>query len=83
MTTKQIIKNTGIKSKQVLKFAKDRTLTKTPKRFVKIRNIFLIVAGVGGAILTAPVSLPAWLIALAPYMVWLGNTAAGVAHVQK
>jgi len=76
MTTREI-------SKKVLTEVKERVTTKTPKRFVKIRNIALIIAGVGGAILTAPVALPVWLIALAPYMVWLGNTAAGIAHVQK
>jgi len=76
MTTREI-------SKKVLTEVKERVTTKTPKRFVKIRNIALIIAGVGGAILTAPVTLPVWLIALAPYMVWLGNTAAGIAHVQK
>jgi len=68
---------------KILSGAKERVTSKTPKKFVRIRNIFLIVAGIGGAILTAPVSLPAWVIASAPYMIWLGNTAAGIAHVQK
>jgi len=66
-----------------LKNVKERVISKTPKKLVRIRNIFLIIAGIGGAILTAPVSLPAWIIASAPYMIWLGNTAAGIAHVQK
>jgi hypothetical protein len=80
MTTKQLIQQTGIKSKQILTSAKKRVLSKTPKKYVKWRNVALIIAGIGGAILAAPAA-PAWLAVLAPWLVWGGNTAAGIVHV--
>lgn len=80
MTTKEILKKTGATSKKVLVGTKKRIFSKTPKKLVKWRNIALVIAGVGGVVLTAPVSLPAGLLAVAPYMVWVGNAAAGLIH---
>ena len=81
MTTKEIVTGVSDKSLQALKSVKRRALSKTSPKNVKWRNIGLIIAGIGGAILTAPISLPAVLISAAPIMVWGGNVVAGIAHM--
>ena len=53
----------------------------TPKFFKKLRNIALTLAGVGGAILTAPVALPAFIIKLAGYLVVAGTVGGSVSQV--
>ncbi|WP_027375711.1 hypothetical protein [Kaistella palustris] len=48
----------------------------TPKFFRKIRNIGLILTGIGGAIVTAPVVLPAVVTAAAGYAALAGAIAS-------
>jgi len=54
-----------------------RMKRRTPKFFRKIRNISLTLAGVGAAILTAPVALPAIVLQVGGYLA-LAGTVAGV-----
>jgi hypothetical protein len=55
----------------------------TPPFFKKVRNIGLIVAGVGTAIATLPVSLPVGLIAVSSYLIAIGTTAATIAQTAE
>jgi hypothetical protein len=55
----------------------------TPPFFKKVRNIGLIVAGVGTAIATLPVSLPASLIGISSYLIAIGTTAATIAQTAE
>jgi hypothetical protein len=55
----------------------------TPPFFKKVRNIGLIVAGVGTAIATLPVSLPVGLIGLSSYLIAIGTTAATIAQTAE
>ena len=52
----------------------------TPVFFKKIRNIGLAVAAIGGAILTAPVSLPVLVVKLAGYLAVAGGVMSGVSQ---
>ena len=52
----------------------------TPKFFKKIRNIGLAVLAVSGAILTAPVALPAALVTVAGYAAIMGTVMSGVSQ---
>ena len=55
----------------------ERVTAPTPKWFKIIRNIGITLTAVGGAILTAPVLLPATIVTVAGY-VMLGGTIASV-----
>lgn len=48
-----------------------------PKFFKRVRNIGLVLAAISGAILTAPVALPAIVVTAAGYLA-VGGTIAGV-----
>lgn len=48
--------------------------------FKKIRTIGLILAAVGGAIIAAPVSLPAIVVTLAGYLTVAGGVMTAVAQ---
>jgi hypothetical protein len=50
----------------------DRIKAKSPKIFQRITNTCIVLGVVGGALLTAPFTLPAGLVALAGYMVTAG-----------
>ena len=60
-----------------------RFWAKTPPFFKKMRNAGLIIAGVGTAIATLPLSLPASLVAISSYMIAIGTTAATVAQTAE
>ncbi len=51
-----------------------------PRFFKAIRNIGIVIGAVGGAILSAPVSLPPILITLAGYMVTAGVVAGALSQ---
>ncbi len=55
----------------------------TPPFFKKVRNIGLIVAGVGTAIATLPVSLPVGLVAVSSYLIAIGTTTATIAQTAE
>lgn len=59
----------------------ERASKPTPKFFKKLRKAALILTGVSGAILTAPVSFPALLVTIAGYLATAGAVAAAVSQV--
>ncbi len=59
----------------------DRAKAPTPKFFKVLRNIGLIMAGVGTVLLTAPVSLPAAVVTIGGYLVTAGGVATAVSQI--
>ncbi|HMU02868.1 MAG TPA: hypothetical protein PJ990_04565, partial [Saprospiraceae bacterium] len=53
----------------------------TPKFFKVLRNIGLIMAGVGTVLLTAPMSLPVAVVTLGGYLVTAGGVATAVSQI--
>ena len=58
----------------------DRAKAPTPKFFKVLRNIGLIMAGVGTVLLSAPVSLPAAVVTIGGYLVTAGGVATAVSQ---
>lgn len=52
----------------------------TPKFFKTLRNIGIALATAGGAIIAAPISMPAILITIATYMTVAGTVATAVSQ---
>jgi hypothetical protein len=52
----------------------------TPKFFKILRNIGIALATAGGAIIAAPVSLPALVVTIATYMTVAGTVATAVSQ---
>lgn len=59
----------------------DRVTLPTPRFFRKVRTIGAALAPVGGILATAPVALPAAVVALCGYLVLAGSVAAAVSSV--
>jgi len=59
----------------------ERAKAPTPKLFRLLRNIGLTLAAVGGAIVTAPVSLPALMTSFAGYLAVAGSVLSEVSQV--
>lgn len=59
----------------------ERACAPTPKFFKKLRTIGLILAAAGGAILAAPVALPAAVVTTAGYVLVAGSVATAVSQV--
>jgi len=57
-----------------------RITAPTPSFFQKLRNVGLIIAAMGGFILSAPVSLPAIVITIAGYMTVIGGAISAVSQ---
>jgi hypothetical protein len=60
---------------------KDRWNAKTPKFWKRVRNIAITLGAVAGVILTAPISLPASVIAAAGYLATAGTVAATLSQL--
>ena len=58
----------------------DRYKKPTPTFFRKLRNIGIALAATGGAIITAPISLPALVITIATYLTFVGTVATAVSQ---
>jgi uncharacterized membrane protein HdeD (DUF308 family) len=58
-----------------------RAQSPTPKIFKQLRNIGLVLAAVGGTILTAPVSLPALVSSIGGYLAVAGGVLSGVSQL--
>ncbi len=58
-----------------------RLKTQPPKLFKIIRNIGLLLATISGAVLAAPVGLPAGVVTAAGYLALGGTIAGAVAHL--
>lgn len=56
----------------------ERIKSPTPTFFKKIRTIGLTLGAVGGAILTAPITLPATVISIAGYLATAGLVASAI-----
>ena len=52
----------------------------TPTFFRKLRNIGIALAATGGAIIAAPISLPALLVTIATYLTVAGTVATAVSQ---
>lgn len=66
---------------QQMKKVIDRAKKPTPPFFKKVRKVGLILAGVAGAILTAPVSFPAAVTTLAGYVAVAGGVASAISQL--
>lgn len=60
---------------------KERAVAETPVFFVKLRNIGLVLAGISGALLASPVTLPAVVITIASYLGVAATVASAVSQV--
>ena len=58
----------------------ERVKAPTPKFFRTLRNIGLALAAIGGAILAAPVAVPAALITVAGYVTLAGSVITAVSQ---
>ena len=61
----------------------ERIKSPTPKFFKKIRTIGLTLGAVGGALLTAPITLPATVVTIAGYLATAGIVASAISSVAK
>lgn len=52
----------------------------TPKFFKVLRNIGIALATAGGAIIAAPISMPALIVTIATYMTVAGTVATAVSQ---
>jgi len=52
----------------------------TPKFFKTLRNIGIALATAGGAIIAAPISMPALLVTIATYMTVAGTVVTAVSQ---
>ncbi len=52
----------------------------TPKFFRTLRNIGIALATAGGAIIAAPIALPALVVTVATYMTVAGTVITAVSH---
>lgn len=59
----------------------ERAKAPTPSFFKTIRNIGLVLLGISGAVLTAPVSLPAAVLSVAGYVAVAGGILTSVSQV--
>lgn len=59
----------------------ERMTMPVPKFFKKVRNVGLLLGAVGGAILGAPIALPAGVVTVAGYLVTAGLVSSAVSSV--
>ena len=59
---------------------KERYQHKTPKFFRRLRNISIGIAAGAGALLSAPISLPAGIVTLATYLTVAGTVGTAVSQ---
>ena len=52
----------------------------TPSFFKKVRKVGIVLAAVGGVLLTAPVSIPTAIVAAAGYLTVAGGVMTAVAQ---
>jgi len=57
-----------------------RLLSPTPAFFKKLRTVALALTAAGGAILAAPVALPAIIVQIAGYLAVAGGVATAVSQ---
>lgn len=59
----------------------ERAFADTPRFFRKLRTVGLALAAVSGALLAAPVALPAIVVSIAGYLAVAGTVATAVSQV--
>ena len=59
----------------------ERAQAPTPKFFIVLRNIGLVLAAASGAIMAAPVALPAAIVTTAGYLAVAGGVISAVSQV--
>lgn len=59
----------------------ERAQAPIPKFFKVLRNIGIIVATIGGVILTAPVALPAAIVTVGGYLAVAGGVISAISQV--
>jgi hypothetical protein len=62
---------------------KERWKARTPEFWKKVQKVGIIAGVIGGALLTAPISLPATIITGATYLVVIGTTTATLSQLTK
>lgn len=65
----------------ILSEIKERASAPTPPFFQQIKKIGLIIAAVGTAVITAPGSLPAFLLTYAGYAITAGTVLVSIAQL--
>jgi uncharacterized membrane protein HdeD (DUF308 family) len=68
---------------KIMKEVIQRASTQPPLFFRRLRNIGVALAGISTAILTAPITLPATLIAIAGYAAVAGGVIGAVSQLVK
>lgn len=59
----------------------ERSKADTPPFFKKLRLAGLIITAVGGAVVAAPLALPAVVVSIASYLVVAGSVVSAVSQV--
>ena len=59
----------------------ERATAETPPFFKKLRTIGIVVGVVGGALATAPIALPASIVALSTYLITVGTIITTVSQI--
>lgn len=59
----------------------ERLVSPTPSLFKTLRNIGLGLAGIGGALLAAPIALPAVVVSIAGYLTVAGGVLTAVSQL--
>ena len=59
----------------------ERAQAPTPKFFIVLRNIGLVLAAASGAIMAAPIALPAAIVTSAGYLAVAGGVISAVSQV--
>ena len=59
----------------------NRAKAPTPKFFKVLRNVGLVLAAVGGTILTAPVALPVAIVSIGGYIAVAGGVISAVSQL--
>jgi len=59
----------------------DRAKAPTPKIFKVLRDAGLVLAAIGGVLMTAPVSLPAVIVSLGGYLTVAGGVLSAVSQI--
>ena len=57
-----------------------RIQSPTPKFFRRLRTIGIVLAAVGGTLLTAPISLPVVVVTIGGYLITAGSILTAVAQ---
>lgn len=71
---------TGNKKSNIMNIVK-RAKAPTPKFFKVLRNIGLVLAAVGGTIITAPVALPVVVGSIGGYLAVVGGVLSAVSQL--